>query len=183
MAIEIAKIVCAESYLFGKIVDCSDCGGSGEIKKGKTSECYSCGGSGKDMGFKDEIGKYAWKDTLKSFSEAKKTGLWKQVMIQFLRISHLSWCLCRVSGFDRRNPCSTLERWAARFITNANAAIPRLSFAGIRSAGGTGQALSVLIADILRRDFDLKNPLMTFEEVERYKRNGCVCKRITTPSV
>ena len=32
VAIEIARIVCAESYLYGKIVDCADCGGSGEIK-------------------------------------------------------------------------------------------------------------------------------------------------------
>ena len=57
VAIEIAKIVCAESYLYGKIVDCGDCGGSGEIKKGNwVSECYTCGGSGNSMGFKDEIG-------------------------------------------------------------------------------------------------------------------------------
>ena len=33
VAIEIARIVCAESYLYGEIVDCADCGGSGEIKK------------------------------------------------------------------------------------------------------------------------------------------------------
>ena len=45
-----------------------------------------------------------------------------------------------------------------------------VNFAGpIRSAGGTGQALSVLIADMLRRDFKLGVPKLTFGEVERYK--------------
>ncbi len=175
VAIEIAKIVCAESYLFGKIVDCSDCGGSGEIKKGNwTSECYSCGGSGKDMGFKDEIGKYAWKDTLKSFSEAKKTGLWKQGDdTQFLSELAIYHGVCAgLAVLTEGILVAPLEGVvSARFITNANSSNSlAISFAGpIRSAGGTGQALSVLIADILRRDFDLKNPLMTFEEVERYK--------------
>ena len=74
VAIEVARIVCAESYLYGKIVDCPDCGGSGEIKKGSwASECFACGGSGKDMGFKDEIGVSAWKDTMAKFEDAKKT--------------------------------------------------------------------------------------------------------------
>ena len=73
VAIEIARIVCAESYLYGKIVDCADCGGSGEIKKGNwVSECYSCGGSGKDMGFKDEIGNSAWRDTMTEFGKQVK---------------------------------------------------------------------------------------------------------------
>ena len=45
-----------------------------------------------------------------------------------------------------------------------------VSYAGpIRSAGGTGQALSVLIADIIRRDFGLEFPLMSYDEIERYK--------------
>ena len=39
----------------------------------------------------------------------------------------------------------------------------------IRSAGGTGQALSVLIADILRRKFDLGVAKVTSNEIERYK--------------
>ena len=45
-----------------------------------------------------------------------------------------------------------------------------LSYAGpIRSAGGTGQALSVLIADIVRRELGLGRYLPTREEVERFK--------------
>jgi len=78
VAIEVAKIVCAESYLYGKIVNCSDCGGSGEIKKGNwNAECYDCGGLGKDMGFKDEIGNSVWRDTLQEFEKRKKSALWK----------------------------------------------------------------------------------------------------------
>ena len=52
---------------------------------------------------------------------------------------------------------------SARFITNGDGSHSlAISFAGpIRSAGGTGQALSVLIADVLRRDFRLKNPIMS----------------------
>lgn len=45
-----------------------------------------------------------------------------------------------------------------------------LSYAGpIRSAGGTGQALSVLIADLVRRELGLGRYMPTREEVERFK--------------
>src|SRR5207249_1393144 len=45
-----------------------------------------------------------------------------------------------------------------------------LSYAGpIRSAGGTGQALSVLIADVVRRELGLGRYIPTREEVERFK--------------
>ncbi|HYY48731.1 MAG TPA: DNA polymerase II large subunit [Thermoplasmata archaeon] len=45
-----------------------------------------------------------------------------------------------------------------------------LSYAGpIRSAGGTGQALSVLIADLVRRELGLGRYQPTREEVERFK--------------
>ena len=44
-----------------------------------------------------------------------------------------------------------------------------VNYAGpIRSAGGTGQAISVLLADYLRREFDLSHPHIEDEEVERY---------------
>ena len=175
VAIEIAKIVCAESYLFGEIVDCSDCGGSGEIKKGNwVSECYTCGGSGNSMGFKDEIGVSAWRDTLSLFAEKKKNPLWKLGDdTQFLAELAIYHGVCAgLAVLTEGILVAPLEGVvSARFLTNEDGS-PSLaiSFAGpIRSAGGTGQALSVLIADILRRDFDLKNPLMTFEEVERYK--------------
>ncbi len=45
-----------------------------------------------------------------------------------------------------------------------------LSYAGpIRSAGGTGQALSVLIADIVRRELGIGRYQPTREEIERFK--------------
>src|SRR3989454_2903403 len=45
-----------------------------------------------------------------------------------------------------------------------------LSYAGpIRSAGGTGQALSVLIADIVRRELGIGSYQPAREEVERFK--------------
>ena len=175
VAIEVAKIVCAESYLYGKIVNCSDCGGSGEIKKGNwNAECYDCGGLGKDMGFKDEIGNSAWKDTMTEFEKRKKSALWKSGEdSQFLSEIAIYHGVCAgLAVLTEGILVAPLEGVvSARFITN-NDGSPTLaiSFAGpIRSAGGTGQALSVLIADILRRDFGLKTPIMSFEEVERYK--------------
>ena len=45
-----------------------------------------------------------------------------------------------------------------------------LYFAGpIRSAGGTGQAMSVLIADIVRRELGISEYRPTTDEIERYK--------------
>ncbi|MEM3852434.1 MAG: DNA polymerase II large subunit, partial [Methanomassiliicoccales archaeon] len=45
-----------------------------------------------------------------------------------------------------------------------------LSFSGpIRSAGGTGQAMSVLIADMVRRDLGIGRYMPTTEEIERFK--------------
>jgi len=45
-----------------------------------------------------------------------------------------------------------------------------LSFAGpIRSAGGTGQAMSVLIADVVRRELDVDEFKPTSEEIQRFK--------------
>lgn len=45
-----------------------------------------------------------------------------------------------------------------------------INFAGpIRSAGGTGQAMSVLIADVVRRELDIGSYKATSQEVERWK--------------
>ena len=175
VAIEVARIVCAESYLYGEIVNCTDCAGSGEIKKGNwKSECYDCGGSGNSMGFKDEIGDSAWKETLTEFGDLKKSSLWKEGKdSQFLSELAIYHGVCAgLAVLTEGILVAPLEGVvSARFISNADSTNSlALSFAGpIRSAGGTGQALSVLIADVLRRDFGLKNPIMSFEEVERYK--------------
>jgi len=54
-----------------------------------------------------------------------------------------------------------------------------LSFAGpIRSAGGTGQALSVLIADVVRRELGIGRYIPEREEVERFKEEIQVYRRV-----
>ncbi len=63
-----------------------------------------------------------------------------------------------------------------------------LFFSGpIRSAGGTGQAMSVLLADIVRRELNIDRYKPTLEEIERYKEEIPLYKRTQhlqyTPSV
>ncbi|HEC89805.1 MAG TPA: DNA polymerase II large subunit, partial [Thermoplasmatales archaeon] len=63
-----------------------------------------------------------------------------------------------------------------------------LYFSGpIRSAGGTGQAMSVLIADVVRRELGIDRYKPTEEEIERYKEEIPLYKRVQhlqyTPSV
>ena len=63
-----------------------------------------------------------------------------------------------------------------------------LFFSGpIRSAGGTGQAMSVLIADVVRREMGIDKYKPTDGEVERYKEEIPLYKRVQhlqyTPSV
>ncbi|HKW43672.1 MAG TPA: DNA polymerase II large subunit, partial [Thermoplasmata archaeon] len=54
-----------------------------------------------------------------------------------------------------------------------------LSYAGpIRSAGGTGQALSVLIADVVRRELGIGHYQPTREEVERFKEEIPLYKQV-----
>ena len=53
-----------------------------------------------------------------------------------------------------------------------------LYFSGpIRSAGGTGQAMSVLIADVVRRELKIERYIPTSGEVERYKEEIPLYKR------
>ncbi|MCK4902768.1 MAG: DNA polymerase II large subunit, partial [Thermoplasmatales archaeon] len=54
-----------------------------------------------------------------------------------------------------------------------------LFFSGpIRSAGGTGQAMSVLIADVVRREMGIDKYKPTDGEVERYKEEIPLYKRV-----
>ncbi len=54
-----------------------------------------------------------------------------------------------------------------------------LYFSGpIRSAGGTGQAMSVLIADVVRRDLGIGSYIATQGEIERYKEEIPLYKRV-----
>ncbi len=63
-----------------------------------------------------------------------------------------------------------------------------LFFSGpIRSAGGTGQAMSVLIADVVRREMKIGKYIPTEGEIERYKEEIPLYKRVQhlqyTPSI
>jgi len=173
VAIEIARIVCAESYLYGTLMDCSDCGGTGIKKKGNwESPCYECEGIGNKLGFANNID-VDFKETMKVF-DSKKGNLWSPDSPS-QRLSEMAIYHGMCAGLAVLTEgilVAPLEGVvSARILRNTdNTYCLAASFAGpIRSAGGTGQALSVLIADIIRRDFDLVNPVMSFEEVERYK--------------
>jgi len=53
-----------------------------------------------------------------------------------------------------------------------------LYYAGpIRSAGGTGQALSVLVADVVRREIGVETYMPTSQEIERYKEEVALYNR------
>mgnify|MGYP003643842741 CR=1 FL=1 len=172
VAIEIAKIVCAETYLYGKIQACGACDGKGETKQGTwVRECYDCSGTGNDIGFTDKINKIDYKQTLTDFNNIN--SLWKP-NTESQRLSEMAvyhGVCAGLAVITEGILVAPLEGVvSARFINDEGGHSLALSFAGpIRSAGGTGQALSVLIADILRRDFGLKAPTMSFGEIERYK--------------
>ncbi|MCK5397342.1 MAG: DNA polymerase II large subunit, partial [Thermoplasmata archaeon] len=54
-----------------------------------------------------------------------------------------------------------------------------ISFAGpIRSAGGTGQAMSVLIADVVRRELNIGPYEATIQEIERWKEEIPLYRRL-----
>lgn len=168
MALEIARIVAAESYLYGVKNACSVCGGSGEIKRGRGSiGCDECNSAGYILSYQEEVHTNSIEDTLKAFETASKSGDRQRqalcmyhgicaglaVLTEGILVAPLEGVVsCRVINNDDGSNCLAVN------------------YAGpIRSAGGTGQALSVLIADILRRDFNLGVSKSTYEEVERYK--------------
>jgi len=174
VAIQIARIVAAESLIYGENQKCPACKGSGKNTQVSWKEvpCENCDGTGKVIGFDAEVvGKADWRDTLKQYEkEAIKGSI-------SLGASRMATCMYHgicaglavltegilVAPLDGVVSC--------RIITNADRSESlAVNYAGpIRSAGGTGQALSVLIADVLRRDFGLQPPQVTFNEVERYK--------------
>ena len=74
MALEIARIVCAESYLYGVKNNCDSCGSTGQIKRGKwgTIDCDSCGGAGYNLSYKSEVLTNSIKETLDHFESSDK---------------------------------------------------------------------------------------------------------------
>jgi len=171
VAIDIARIVTAESLLYGIKENCQGCKGSGEIAKTPTWKvsCDDCNGSGEQMGFKSAVGEADWKETLETYEATAHKS----------RGEHLRVATCLYHGICAGLAVLTegilvapLEGVVScRILSNDDASeCLAVNYAGpIRSAGGTGQALSVLIADILRRDFGFTTPQVTFSEVERYK--------------
>ena len=177
VAIEIAKIVSAESYLYGEIESCPTCGGTGEVGNNKKwmKECYDCSGTGTTIGFNKNIKTTPFETTMKVFKEKVKIGnLWaadteSQKLCELAVYHGICAGLAVLTEGILVAPLEGVV--SARFLKNGGGTHTlSVSYAGpIRSAGGTGQALSVLIADIIRRDFGLEKPLMTYEEIERYK--------------
>ena len=169
MALEVARIVCAESYLYGVKNSYAPCNGSGEIKRGKwgSMDCDECGGAGYNLTYKTEVITNTIEETLKEFDSSSKAGdrvrqalcmyhgicAGLAVLTEGILVAPLEGVVsCRIMANDDGTNCLAVN------------------FAGpIRSAGGTGQALSVLIADLLRRDFELGTAKCLYEEVERYK--------------
>ena len=169
MALEIAKIVSAETFLYATKRTCASCNGTGESSR---YLCDDCGGMGATVVYDPEGLSTDWKDTVSKFDalsdsdreSADKTHLslaiyhgvcaGLAVLTEGILVAPLEGVVtCRVhDNPGAKRPCLGI------------------SYAGpIRSAGGTGQALSVLIGDLLRREFRLDPPKTHFEEVERYK--------------
>jgi len=177
VAIEIAKIVSAETFLYGKVEDCPTCEGRGEVGNNEKwmKECYDCHGSGTTVGFEEAISKTPYQETLTVFQERIKQGkLWTpDTPSQKLSEAAVYHGICAgLAVLTEGILVAPLEGVvSARFFKNGGQKHTlAVSYAGpIRSAGGTGQALSVLIADIVRRDFGLEKPIMSYDEVERYK--------------
>ena len=177
VAIEIAKIVSAETFLYGKVEDCPTCEGRGEVGNNEKwmKECYDCHGSGTTVGFEEAISKTPYQETLTVFQERIKQGkLWTpDTPSQKLSEAAVYHGICAgLAVLTEGILVAPLEGVvSARFFKNGGKKHTlAVSYAGpIRSAGGSGQALSVLIADIVRRDFGLEKPIMSYDEVERYK--------------
>ncbi len=166
VALEIGKIVAAETYLYGVGKKCLVCNGTGIIKKGewKTEDCFVCGQKGRTYEYL-EIPHY--NETLQEFNKLEEYNN-KQQIADSIYHGVCAGLAVLTEGIL----VAPLEGVvSAKLMQNEDGSeCVAISFAGpIRSAGGTGQALSVLIADILRRMFDIDKPIMTFEEVERYK--------------
>ena len=172
VALDIARIVAAETYLYGESTKCSDCDGSGTIKIGyRKKDCGSCSGAGILINYKNKIKENTWQQTLKEFEEIPASYRSK--------IAKTRMALCIYHGVCAGLAVLTEGILVAplegvvncRIISNEDSSRSlAINYAGpIRSAGGTGQALSVLIGDILRRDFGLVPPQITWNEVERYK--------------
>ena len=168
VALDIAKIVTAESWLYGVKQKCEACGGEKVVQKGRRKvSCEACEGTGMILEYSEDINT-PWQETLEKFSEAEKS-LSDETLVALCIYHGVCAGLAILTEGILVAPLEGVV--SCRLITNENRSKSlAINFAGpIRSAGGTGQALSVLIGDIIRREFNLQPPQITFEEAERYK--------------
>jgi DNA polymerase II large subunit len=168
VALDIARIVTAESWLYGVKQECEACGGEKTVKKGRrTVSCDACDGTGMRLDYSEGI-TTDYQATLERF-ESEEVKI-KDETLAALCIYH--GVCAGLAVLTEGILVAPLEGVVScRIVTNEDRSKSlAINYAGpIRSAGGTGQALSVLIGDIIRRDFGLVPPQITFEEAERYK--------------
>ena len=173
VALEIGKIVSAESYLYGGIEKCTACNGKGVIKNDwREDTCLKCDGKGFELSCSDLP---HWSKTLEQFDKLDQFDNKDKIP---LAIYH--GVCAGLAVLTEGILVAPLEGVvSSRLIDNNNGTTGvAISFAGpIRSAGGTGQALSVLIADIIRRKFKISKSVITKNEVERYKEEVSIYAR------
>ena len=173
VALEIGKIVSAESYMYGGVQRCKECNGKGFIKRDwREDECLKCEGKGFELICSNLP---HWSQTLEDFEKIEVFEHEDKIPIA---IYH--GVCAGLAVLTEGILVAPLEGVvSSRMITNSNGTKGvAISFAGpIRSAGGTGQALSVLIADIIRRKFKISKSIVTHNEVERYKEEVSIYAR------
>ena len=168
VALDMAKIVTAESFLYGKKIKCDTCDGSGSIKiNHRSRSCDPCNGMGIIVEYSDDI-TTDWKETMKLFEDNPRK-IKDKVFAALCMYHGICAGLAILTEGILVAPLEGVV--SCRIVENPDKSQSlAINYAGpIRSAGGTGQALSVLIGDILRREFNLVPPQISFEEAERYK--------------
>ena len=170
MALEISRIVAAETFLYSSKRVCAGCAGSGSDQRG--NPCDECGGMGALVEYDADGLETPWRDTLTSF-DAVSNRAREDADALHVSVAIYHGLCAGLAVLTEGILVAPLEGVVSCRVHENPGAIRRclgVSYAGpIRSAGGTGQALSVLIGDLLRREFRLEPPVITFEEIERYK--------------
>ena len=169
MALEIAKVVSAETFLYATKRTCVGCSGTGSSSR---YLCDDCGGMGATLVYDESAMATPWRDTVAAF-DAVSDRERESADRAHLGLAIYHGVCAGLAVLTEGILVAPLEGVVTcRVYDNPGSKRPCLgiSYAGpIRSAGGTGQALSVLIGDLLRREFRLDPPKTHFEEVERFK--------------
>jgi len=170
MALEISRIVAAETFLYASKQMCAGCAASGSDQRG--NPCDECGGMGALVEYDVEGLGTPWKDTLTTF-DAVSNNAREDADALHVSVAIYHGLCAGLAVLTEGILVAPLEGVVSCRVHENPGALRKclgISYAGpIRSAGGTGQALSVLIGDLLRREFRLDAPNITFEEIERYK--------------